>query len=101
MNPLYDLLFLVFPKICITCGKSLLKPEEVICTSCFFHLPKTNFHLNPENQVSRAFWGRVRIESACAYLYFTKGNKVQKLIHHLKYRGRRDVGVFLGEKYGF
>jgi len=100
MNPLADFLFLVFPKICITCGNSLLKSEEVICTSCFFHLPKTNFHLNPENHVTRTFWGRVRIESGVAYLYFNKGNRVQKLIHHLKYKGRRDVGVFLGKRYG-
>ena len=100
MNPFSDLFFLVFPEICAACGNSLWNYEEVICTSCNYHLPRTNFHLDDENQVSRSFWGRARVEAAGAYLYFNKGNKVQKLIHQLKYKGRRDVGVFIGKQYG-
>jgi ComF family protein len=42
----------------------------------------------------------VTLESAAAYLYFNKGNKVQQLIHQLKYKGRKDIGIFLGRKYG-
>jgi len=100
MNPVNDLLFLVFPEICAVCGTGLWKYEEVICTSCNFHLPKTNFHLDKKNQVCRAFWGRVPIENAGAYLYFNKGSKVQRLIHQLKYKGRKDIGIYLGKQYG-
>jgi ComF family protein len=53
-----------------------------------------------DNPASRTFWGRARIESATAYCYFNKGNKVQRLVHLLKYKGRKDIGVFLGEKQG-
>jgi ComF family protein len=100
MNLLRDLFFLVFPEICAVCGNSLWKNETILCTSCNFHLPRTNFHTESENQVNCSFWGRARTENAGAYLYFNKGNKVQKLIHQLKYKGRRDVGVFLGRQYG-
>jgi ComF family protein len=100
MSLLDDFLSLIFPKICACCGNSLWKHEEIICTYCDFHLPKTNFHLEQDNPVSRTFWGRARIESATAYYYFNKGNKIQRLIHLLKYKGRRDIGIFLGERQG-
>jgi ComF family protein len=63
-------------------------------------LPRTNFHLEVDNPAGKIFWGRARIESATAYCYFNKGNKVQRLVHLLKYKGRKDIGIFLGEKQG-
>ncbi|MFH1159756.1 MAG: phosphoribosyltransferase family protein [bacterium] len=95
-----DFISLIYPRICACCGNSLWRHEQVICTSCEFHLPKTWFHLEHDNPVSRAFWGRARVESATAYLHFNKGNKVQRLIHHLKYKGRKDIGIYLGSQYG-
>jgi ComF family protein len=95
-----DFISLLFPKICASCGNSLWKQEETVCLSCEFHLPRTNFHLSLENPVSRLFWGRVILESAAAYLWFNKGNKVQRLIHQLKYKGRKDIGIYLGRQYG-
>jgi ComF family protein len=95
-----DFIFLLFPRICASCGNSLLAAEEVICLSCEFHLPKTHFHLMPDNPVTKLFWGRVQLESAASFLYFNKGSHVQKLIHQLKYKGRKDIGIFLGKEYG-
>ncbi|MEI6455198.1 MAG: phosphoribosyltransferase family protein [bacterium] len=95
-----DFISLVYPRICALCGNSLWRSEDVICQKCEYHLPKTNFHLDPENPVSRLFWGRVRINSAAAFLHFNKGNCTQELIHKLKYKGRKDIGILLGNRYG-
>jgi ComF family protein len=95
-----DLICLVFPRICACCGNSLWKHEEIICTSCDFRLPRTRFHLESDNPASRTFWGRVVVENATAYLYFNKGNKAQQLVHLLKYKGRKDIGIFFGEQHG-
>jgi len=95
-----DFISLIFPKICACCGNSLWKHEEIICTFCDFHLPRTNFHLEKDNPASKTFWGRAMIESATAFYYFNKGNKVQRLVHLLKYKGRKDIGIFIGEKQG-
>lgn len=95
-----DFFSLIFPRICACCGNSLWKKEQVICTSCSHHLPKTDFHLDVDNPVSRLFWGRVTIEGAGAFLSFNKGSRVQSLIHQLKYKGRKDIGVWLGYRYG-
>jgi ComF family protein len=100
MSLIDDFIALLFPKICAACGNSLWKKEETICLSCEYHLPCTHFHLFAENPVSQLFWGRVKLESASAYLWFNKGNKVQRLIHQLKYKGRRDIGIYLGKLYG-
>ena len=97
---LSDFISLVFPRICAACGNSLWKHETGICRSCEYHLPKTNFHHTPDNPVARLFWGREDIVTGAAFLYFNKGSKVQRLVHQLKYKGRKDIGVFLGDLYG-
>ncbi|CAN5634442.1 ComF family protein [soil metagenome] len=96
-----DLLWLVYPELCASCSKPLNRGEKCLCTSCRFRLPKTNFHLDKENPVIKHFWGKVKVESAASYFLFTKGEKVQHLIHQLKYRKRKDIGVFIGEIYGY
>lgn len=97
----YNFLSLIYPKVCQACGNSLFKNEEVICTYCMYHLPKTNYHEEEDNPVIRHFWGKVNIVSASSYYFFDKGQKVQKLIHHLKYKGQKEVGVRIGELYGY
>jgi len=97
---LNDFLSLIFPKVCYACGKSLYKKEDCICTHCLFHLPKTNFHLYADNPVVKLFWGRVNIFSAASFFSFTKGSRVQHLIHQFKYRGRKEIGFSIGKRYG-
>ena len=94
------IMHLFFPRTCQACGHVLYAQEEVLCMKCLYHLPKTNFHLHEENPVSRVFWGRVNLHGATSFLFFSKGGKVQKLMHNLKYRGKKRVGLYLGKLYG-
>jgi ComF family protein len=100
MTYIKDFISLVFPEVCLSCGKGLYKNEYRICTQCLYHLPKTGYHLQVDNPVARLFWGRVDIYSAAAQYNFEKGSSVQKLIHHLKYKGQKDIGITLGKWYG-
>jgi len=95
-----DFISLIFPRICASCGNSLWKNEEVLCHFCEYHLPVTKFHHDLENPVTCLFRGRVLIETGAAFLYFNKGSKVQRLVHQLKYKGRKDIGIYLGDRYG-
>lgn len=95
-----DFTNLFFPNICEACGKNLLNNEKTICTECLYHLPKTNFHQESENPVSRLFWGKVYIENATAYYFFHKGSSFQDLIHKLKYNGKQEIGYILGLHLG-
>ncbi len=85
----------------MACGHSLYHNEEVVCTSCNYHLPKTNFHIDRDNPVSKLFWGKINIISAASLFYFQKGTKVQHLIHQLKYNKQKEIGIYLGKQYGF
>lgn len=98
---LNDFISLIFPQVCVSCGKSLYKNEHTICTYCIYHLPKTNFHLDNENPIAKIFWGRINIHSAGAFYGFNKGGRVQHLIHQLKYKGRKEVGFTVGKLYGY
>jgi len=99
-NLSWDILNIFFPLTCEACGNYLYRNERVICTSCLFQLPKTNFHLQKENPISEIFTGRVRIEYATAYFTFNKGSQFQKLIHKLKYNKQPEIGVELGKHFG-
>jgi ComF family protein len=98
---LNDFISLIFPQVCVSCGKSLYKNEHTICTYCIYHLPKTNYHLDNDNPIAKIFWGRINIYSAAAFYGFNKGGKVQHLIHQLKYKGRKEVGFTVGKLYGY
>ncbi len=98
---LNDFFNLIFPRLCRACNSTLLKNESVICYACQLNLPKTNYHLDLENPVQKIFWGRVPVKMASSYYHFTKGGKVQNLLHNLKYKGVKDVGVKIGELYGY
>ncbi|MEW6467525.1 MAG: ComF family protein [Bacteroidota bacterium] len=93
-------LSLIFPSVCFACGKALYDTEDSICTLCHYHLPKTNYHLYSDNPVTRLFWGRVNISAASSCYRFAKDGKVQQLIHHLKYRGQKNIGKTVGRFYG-
>ena len=64
-----------------------------------YHLPCTNFHRDPQNKMARQLWGRFPFEQAIAFVYFQKGNRVQNLMHQLKYNKRPEVGIRMGELY--
>lgn len=98
--PFLDLFNLVFPVNCEYCGKNLKKGEETLCSFCEYRLPKTNYHLTPDNPVEAIFWGRIPLHSAASFLQYQKGEMVQQLIHQLKYHGKGHIGVFLGQLFG-
>lgn len=74
--------------------------EKVICTDCQYNLPQTNFHLVNDNIVARQFWGKINLEGAYSLYYFTKGGKVQNLMHHFKYKDMPQIGNALGKIAG-
>jgi len=91
---------LLFPSICKGCGTVLGSTREVICRSCESKLPKTNFCDTSDNPVAQMFWGRVPLENAASLYYYRKGELLQKLIHHLKYHGGKETGLYLGRLAG-
>jgi len=58
---LYYLTELLFPRLCVVCGDKLIAQEQWICLHCLHHIPRTNYHLEPDNPVARLFYPKLRI----------------------------------------
>lgn len=98
---LEDIVGLTYPQICLHCGDDALNKEAFLCYSCFKDLPYTNFEGVAENRVAQIFAGRVKYEKAFATFYFKHGSVMQSLLHQLKYKGNKQLGLQLGKMMGF
>lgn len=97
---LTDLFNLFYPNLCLSCDKALRKGEQVICLKCERELPLTEYWKEPDNPLAKRFWGRLPMVTATALFQFHKGGPVQQLLHHLKYRNRKEVGEYCGKRLG-
>jgi len=97
---LFDFVALFYPKYCNGCKKTLIKGEKYLCNFCLSNLPKTNFHTYKNNPVEMVFAGRVPVFRATAFCFFRHGNITQSVIHQLKYKENRELGIYLGYLLG-
>lgn len=95
-----DFIELIYPRTCGSCNIPLLYGEQIICTKCLAELPYTYYHKDKDNPVAQIFWGRVPLQAATSLLYFHKKGRTQHMLHLLKYKGRKDIGIFLGQILG-
>ena len=86
--------------MCLACGAGLHRTERFLCLGCLHSLPKTGFHRDADNPVMQTFRGRLPVVWAGSFLYFRKETRVQNLVHQLKYKGQKELGVYLGKLYG-
>jgi ComF family protein len=71
-----------------------------LCTLCRNQLPLTEYTFNEENAVDRIFYGRIPVEKAASFLFYSETGIVKNLIHFLKYRNQPQIGTFLGNWWG-
>ena len=86
--------------MCFGCNARLYRGEKLLCTICRDQIPLTEHNFEAENEVDRVFYGRINIQKAAAFLFFEEEGIVKNLIHHLKYKGQEEIGVFLGDWFG-
>lgn len=85
-----------FPRYCVVCGKRLLLGEEHLCVECLCALPRIRFQNQEKNEIAKLLWGKMPIERASAFLYYSKGGDVRELLFQLKYYGNQKIGYFMG-----
>lgn len=96
MSLLNDVWEFFFPRYCVICGKRLLQSEEHFCMACLCALPRIRFRNLEDNEIAKLLWGKMPIERASAFLYYSKGGDVRELLFQLKYYGNQKIGVFWG-----
>ena len=95
-----SLLHLFFPYTCCGCNTVLLTEGSLFCLWCQASMPLTGFEVLQANPIEKIFWGRVEIEAASAHLYFTNGSFIQHSLHLLKYKGKKEIGIYFGHQIG-
>ncbi len=78
----------------------MLPRESMLCMRCMEAMPVTHFEKYPGNPVEKRFYGRLPLANATAQYYFTKESLVARLVHLVKYKGSRDLGIQLGTMMG-
>src|SRR5688572_8400055 len=91
-----DFYRLFFPKICGGCDQPLTKGEDHLCLHCRLELPFTDFENVKGNPVEKIFYGRVEIQFATSFLFFTKGEKMQNILHNIKYNDSQELAIYMG-----
>jgi ComF family protein len=98
MHPLFfNLQQLLFPTICEVCDAKLQSDDHFLCLDCTKALPLIGDY-HSKNNTEKIFWGRFDFGFAYSLLYFQKENMAQNLIHGFKYKGKINIGEWLGYK---
>ena len=92
----YNILQLLYPKLCASCNENLHANEHILCVNCYKNIPFTLPYYK-ENEMEKLLWGRFNFEYATSLLQFQKDSITQSLLHKLKYENRKDVGELLGK----
>ena len=91
---------LFYPRLCPVCGRALQHHEPHLCLHCLQNIPRTQLHLHgSDNEMEQLFRGKVPVEKAAAFFYFTHSGDYRHLIHHIKYRGEKECARYLGALY--
>lgn len=91
------LLDLFFPNNCICCSQPLVDGESYLCLRCLYELPRTNLHLITDNEVEQRFWGKIPVEKATSFFYYSKNSPFKRILYQIKYHGYKEAGYVLGK----
>lgn len=93
----HRVLDLISPRLCVVCGQRLTVSEEVICSKCNLHLPRTGFQQDPyENEMAKLFWHQIPIERATALFYYEAHSETANILYELKYKNHPEIGEVMG-----
>lgn len=90
---------LFFPPLCVVCcQRAPARHDEYLCLHCEIELPRA-IRPTGEQAIAKAFWGRVPLTSAYAWLRFRHDNVAKDLLHAMKYGGDPLLGRALGRRF--
>lgn len=98
LNPILDFLY---PPVCFTCNTRLQDDEQLICTACWQSFDP----VDPFDDAWRTMAAKLQaggsVTGMVSCFLFEKDNRLQDVIHLLKYKGMKSLGVKLGREIGF
>ncbi len=97
----YEALVHVFyPSLCYGCNNELIQGDQYICLQCQTEMGRTYFESIRDNPVEKLFWGRADIQCAASTFYYIDKTPLQQIVHQIKYRQEKELGIHMGEIMG-
>ncbi len=93
-------LHLLYPELCVACGKDLPTTGGCFCLSCQLKIAPADMYKVGENEFTDRFWGRMDIAGGAAMYFFSRKSPVQRALHQLKYHNKPEIGVKIGREFG-
>ena len=100
-NRLYSpFLDFLYPPLCIACNTPLSDGNQKICSECWNAIPRVTKDLSLYQQTRAKLLFEGNINDIIAYFVFEKKGPFQHIVHALKYKEYKSVGVDLGLRIG-
>ena len=97
---LSNLFSVIFPDYCSGCGLALNNEEKFLCLCCRSRLVEADIGQERDNKIVKQLYGQCDLFCATSLFYFHKNDVIQQLIHQLKYKGKEEIGLWLGRWLG-
>lgn len=95
-----DLSGMFFPKCCPVCHRALVEGEELLCMECVWKIPRTGYHLCPDNPLSHRLTDlEVPIERCASFFHYKNENAYSSLIREAKYNGYPEINRHLARLF--
>ena len=99
-----QLLHMLFPKVCVVCGRLLMDSEYGCCSTCMTGFDPFQNSLEAEqtlrNVIVSRFGKAVLFERGWCRYKFHKKSSLQLAIHAMKYEGMYNLGGMFGRQLG-
>jgi ComF family protein len=97
ISPFLDFLY---PPICIACNRPLSDGNQKVCSGCWNAIPRVTKDLPLYQQTRSKLLLEGNIHDLISCFIFEKEGPFQHIIHALKYKEYKSVGVDLGKHIG-
>lgn len=95
-----SLMELLYPRVCVVCGDSLVKQEIYLCSACLADFPLADQDYGNYEDVLARFEENCRPKYLYSLFYYNKYSEYKNLIYLIKYHSHKKLGAFLGEMLG-
>lgn len=92
---------LFFPRYCLGCGDVYPNAPLPLCPICFAGLARTGFARQADNEMERRLRAKFPFERAACLYRMPGKSALRELLHDLKYRRKKEYGLFLGQLAGW
>jgi len=91
-----DFVNIFFPPLCVCCTNRLIESEKHICLNCLFNLP-LSIHTSGINSLEGKLSGIFPFVKANFWGHYESDNNIQSIIHNIKYKKNKTLGVYVGQ----